>query len=57
MRSNAGVAAKMFQALGENKINIRTISTSEIKISCLVDKAESKKAAQVLHKAFELDKT
>ena len=56
MRSNAGVAAKMFQALGENKINIRTISTSEIKISCLVDKDEGKKAAQVLHKAFELDK-
>lgn len=56
MRSNAGVAAKMFQALGENKINIRTISTSEIKISCLVDKEEGKKAARVLHKAFELDK-
>ena len=55
MRTNAGVAAKMFQALGENKINIRTISTSEIKISCLVDKEEGKKAARVLHKAFELD--
>ena len=55
MRTNAGVAAKMFQALGENKINIRTISTSEIKISCLVDKKEGKKAARVLHKAFELD--
>jgi len=57
MRTNAGVAAKMFQALGENKINIRTISTSEIKISCLVDKKEGKKAARVLHKAFELDKS
>ena len=55
MGTNAGVAAKMFQVLGENKINIRTISTSEIKISCLVDKEEGKKAAQVLHKAFELD--
>ena len=56
MRTNAGVAAKMFQALGENKINIRTISTSEIKISCLVDKEEGKKSARVLHKAFELEK-
>jgi len=56
MGTNAGVAAKMFQVLGENKINIRTISTSEIKISCLVDKEEGKKAAQVLHKAFELEK-
>jgi len=57
MITNAGVAAKMFQSLGEDKINIRTISTSEIKISCLVDKKEGKKAARVLHKAFELDKT
>ncbi|MDO9464155.1 MAG: aspartate kinase [bacterium] len=57
MRTHAGVAAKMFQILGKNKINIRTISTSEIKISCLVDKKEGKKAARVLHKAFELDKT
>ncbi len=56
MRTSAGVASKMFQALGKNKINIRTISTSEIKISCLVDKKEGKKAAKVLHKAFELDK-
>ncbi|MBU0478079.1 aspartate kinase [bacterium] len=56
MRTNAGVAAKMFQSLGENKINIRTISTSEIKISCLVDMEEGKKAARVLHKAFGLDK-
>jgi aspartate kinase len=56
MRSHPGVAAKMFKTLAEEGINIEMISTSEIKISCVIaeDKAES--AVKVLHKAFELEK-
>jgi aspartate kinase len=49
-----GVAAKMFETLAENKINIQMISTSEIRISCVVDRKQAKKAVQVLHEAFEL---
>ncbi|KAF0134961.1 MAG: aspartate kinase [Candidatus Saganbacteria bacterium] len=56
MVSQPGTASKMFKALSESKINIQMISTSEIKISCVVKFEEGKKAVQVLHKAFGLDK-
>ncbi len=56
MRSHSGVAARMFEALAKNKINITMIATSEIKISVVIAKADADKAVQVLHKAFELGK-
>ena len=56
MVSQAGTAAKMFKSLSAEKINIQMISTSEIKISCVVRKEDGKKAVKVLHKAFDLDK-
>lgn len=56
MRSHAGVAAKAFRLLAENKINIDMISTSEIKISVVVKKAHGKDAVRVLHDGFELFK-
>jgi len=56
MRSQAGVAAKCFSVLADNKINIEMISTSEISISCVVNKKCGKKALNALHSAFELDK-
>ncbi|HUW34782.1 MAG TPA: aspartate kinase [Planctomycetota bacterium] len=56
MRSHSGVAAKMFKALADQKINILMISTSEIKISCVVDKARGADALRAVHAAFELDK-
>ncbi len=55
MRSHAGVAAKMFEILGKNKINIEMISTSEIKISCVVKLSQADKAVRLLHKEFELN--
>ena len=55
MRHHAGVAAKMFQVLGSEKINIHMISTSEIKVSCVIEDRHTAKAVQVLHDAFELD--
>lgn len=57
MRSHAGVAAKMFQALSAEGINIKVITTSEIKISVLVDRKYMELAVQALHDVFELDKT
>ena len=56
MITTPGVTYRMFQALANKKINIKVISTSEIKISVLVDKKNSKKALDVLHKEFKLDK-
>ncbi|MFH1258964.1 MAG: aspartate kinase [Elusimicrobiota bacterium] len=56
MRSHPGVAAKMFKSLADNKINIEMISTSEIKISCVIREEKIKKAATVLHRTFGLDK-
>ncbi len=56
MRSHAGIAAKMFKALADNKINIEMISTSEIKISCVIRARHAEKAVKALHKAFELHK-
>lgn len=55
MRSHAGVAAKMFQALAEKGINIEAISTSEIKISILIDAAYAELAVRTLHSLFGLD--
>jgi aspartate kinase len=52
MIDKPGVAANMFDALADAGINIRMISTSEIKISCLIDKAEGKKAIKALHQIF-----
>ena len=56
MRSNAGVAAKMFSILSENNINIDVISTSEIKISILISKEQAEKAVNMLHQSFILDR-
>jgi aspartate kinase len=55
MRSHSGVAAKMFKALADAKINIQMISTSEIKTAVIVDEAEVENAARVVHTAFGLD--
>jgi len=55
MKSNSGVAATMFQALAEENINIRLISTSEIRISCVVEAKYAELAVRVLHTAFGLD--
>ena len=54
MRSHSGVAAKMFKALAAKKINIGMISTSEIKISCVLRKDKGEEAVRALHKAFGL---
>jgi len=56
MRSHAGVAAKMFAALQAEGINIRVITTSEIKVSVLIDRKYMELAVQALHDAFELEK-
>lgn len=56
MRSHSGVAATMFKALGDAGINIANITTSDIKISCIVPKQDGERALQVVHDAFELDK-
>lgn len=55
MQSHAGVAAHMFEALAAEKINILMISTSEIKISCVIEDKYSELAVRVLHQAFALD--
>ncbi len=56
MRSHAGVAAKAFKALAENRINIRAITTSEIKFSLLIDANSTELAVRTLHSLYELDK-
>jgi aspartate kinase len=56
MRSHAGIASKMFRVLAEEGINIQMISTSEIKISVVVDEKYMELAVRVLHKAFDLDR-
>ncbi|WP_073152843.1 aspartate kinase [Seinonella peptonophila] len=55
MMTRPGVAAKMFTTLSQAGIRIKMVSTSEIKISCLIDRAQTKEAVQLLHTAFELD--
>ncbi len=56
MITKPGIAAKMFSALGKAKINIKRITTSEIKISCAIDREHSQKAMEVLHQEFDLAK-
>ncbi len=56
MRSHAGVAAQMFKALRDEGINIKVITTSEIKISVLIDRKYMELAVQALHDAFGLEK-
>ena len=57
MRSHSGVAANMFEALADKKINIEMISTSEIKISCVVKKRLGEAAVRAIHDKFKLGKT
>jgi aspartate kinase len=54
MRTHSGVAARMFEALGKEKINIMMISTSEIKVSCVIEAKYAELAVRVLHEAFGL---
>jgi len=54
MKSHSSVAATMFRALAKNKINIEMISTSEIKISCIINEADIDRAVQAIHEEFEL---
>ncbi len=56
MRSHSNVATQMFSALAKEGINIHMISTSEIKISCIIDAKYTELAVRALHEAFELDK-
>ena len=56
MKSHGGIAAKMFSAFAKEGINIDMISTSEIKISCVIETAAGEKALKLLHKVFELEK-
>ena len=56
MRSHTGVAQKMFSALAKAEVNIIAITTSEIKISCIIDPNDADKALRAVHAAFELDK-
>lgn len=55
MRSHVGIASQMFRTLAEEGINIRMISTSEIKIAVVIDEKYLELAVRVLHKAFELE--
>ncbi len=57
MRSHSGVAARAFSALAKEGINIMMISTSEIKLSCVIEAKYAELAVRVLHEAFELEKT
>jgi aspartate kinase len=54
MRTHSGVAAKMFETLAKHNVNIMMISTSEIKISCIIDAKYSELAVRILHDAFDL---
>ncbi len=56
MRSHAGVAERMFRALADQKINILMISTSEIKVSCVIEAPAGERALRAVHNAFELEK-
>jgi len=55
MKTHCGVAAKMFKALAKNGINIEMISTSEIKISCVIREQDLDKAVQAIHDELELE--
>ena len=55
MQDTPGYAAKMFSALSEKNINIQLITTSEIRITCIIDEARVKDAVRALHRAFEVE--
>ena len=55
MTSGTGYAGRMFRALFDAKVNIELITTSEIRITCLIDESQVPKAVRALHKAFELE--
>jgi len=57
MRSHSGIAAKMFKALAAKKINIDMISTSEIKISCVIKQQSAERAVRAIHEAFKLHRS
>ncbi len=57
MRSHSGIASKMFSALAAEGVNIQMISTSEIKVSCVIDDKYTELAVRILHEAFGLDKS
>jgi len=56
MRSHSGVAARMFEAMAKERVNIEMISTSEIKISCLIRRQHAERAVRALHRVFGLEK-
>jgi aspartate kinase len=56
MKTHPGVAATMFRVLADNQINIEMISTSSIKISCVIEKQHTERAVRALHAAFQLEK-
>ena len=55
MQNTPGYAARMFSALSEKNINIQLITTSEIRITCIIDEAKVKDAVRTLHRAFEIE--
>ena len=55
MQNTPGYAARMFSALSEKKINIQLITTSEIRVTCIIDEARVKDAVRALHRAFEIE--
>lgn len=55
MKSHAGIASRMFRALGDAQVAIHNITTSEIKVSCIVDKASGQRALEAVHAAFHLE--
>jgi len=55
MQNTPGFAARMFGALSEQGINIQLITTSEIRITCIIEESQVKDAVRVLHRAFRLD--
>ena len=55
MRSHSGIASKMFETLSAEGVNIQMISTSEIKVSCVIDAKYTELAVRVLHEAFGLN--
>jgi len=54
MRSHSGVAARMFECLGRDGINIQLVSTSEIKIAVVIDEKDAQRAARLIHTEFGL---
>ena len=56
MKNHPGVAARMFKALADDNINIQMISTSEIRVSCVIESKYGELAVRTLHSAFGLDK-